>query len=71
MILKRVTWVVVAALIVAADVYLLCYRLSDVQGNLEASLIWGTPALVAQHLALRRHINRRHEEIRRHLSDHH
>ena len=68
---KRVTWVVVAALVVAADVYLLCYRLPDVQGNLEASLIWGTPALIAQHLALRRHINRRHEETRRHLSDHH
>ncbi|MBD0743614.1 hypothetical protein [Streptomyces sp. CBMA152] len=57
------TWWAIAALVVAGlDAYLLLCHWPDVAGNLEASVIWGTPALVAQHVALRRHVDRRHAE---------
>ncbi|ANZ14442.1 membrane protein [Streptomyces noursei ATCC 11455] len=58
--MKRIVWAVAALAVVALDVYLLRYHWSDVGGNIEASIIWGTPALVAQHVALRRHVNRTH-----------
>jgi hypothetical protein len=64
------TWWILAALVVAAlDVYLLTVHWTDVAGNLEASVIWGTPALVAQHVALRRHADRQHAETRAAIRD--
>lgn len=47
--------------LVLYDVYLVRDRLGDVQGNLEASVIWGTPAA----LLLLWHTERRHRQRER------
>lgn len=44
--LPLVASVVLLVAYVCYDVYLLTDRLGDVTGNLEASVIWGTPAAV-------------------------
>jgi hypothetical protein len=53
-------WLLVAAALVAYDVYLLAFRLSDVQGNCEAQVIIVTPMFIAQHLWTRRQHARLH-----------
>ncbi|MFF3151791.1 hypothetical protein [Streptomyces sp. NPDC057910] len=67
--MTRTRWIFAALVVLALDAYLLAYRLTDVAGNLEASVIWGTPALVAQHVALRRHADRQHAETRAAILD--
>ncbi|MFD9633632.1 hypothetical protein [Streptomyces violascens] len=67
--MTRTWWILAAAVVLALDAYLLAYHWPDVAGNLEASVIWGTPALVAQHIALRRHADRQHAETRAAISD--
>lgn len=62
--MTRTWWILAALLVLAVDAYLLAYHWADVAGNLAASVIWGTPALVAQHVALRRHADRQHAETR-------
>lgn len=56
------------------DVFLLTGRLSDVQGNLEAAVVWATPAFVVglwrferQHQAREAAAQARHEERLRYL----
>lgn len=58
----RLRWIILAALLVALDAYLLLYRWQDVGGNIEAQLVIITPAFLLQHVALRRHVDRRHAE---------
>jgi hypothetical protein len=60
----RVWWILAALAVAGLDVYLLWFHWPDVAGNLAASVIWGTPALVAQHVALRRHADRQHAQTR-------
>lgn len=67
--MTRTLWILAALLVLAADAYLLAYHWDDVAGNLEASVIWGTPALVAQHVALRRHADRQHAKTRAAIRD--
>jgi membrane protein implicated in regulation of membrane protease activity len=63
----RLRWIVAALLLVALDAYLLLYRWSDVGGNIEAQFVIITPAFLLQHLALRRHVDRRHAETAQRL----
>lgn len=44
-------------------VYILTFRLSDVQGNLEASLIWAAPIAVS-HMVVHKTIKTMHTTIR-------
>ncbi|MEV8523117.1 hypothetical protein AB0451_03015 [Streptomyces sp. NPDC052000] len=67
--MTRTWWILAALTVLVGDVFLLVYRWGDVAGNLEASIIWGTPALVAQHVALRRHADRQHAETRAAILD--
>ncbi|MEV5941290.1 hypothetical protein [Streptomyces sp. NPDC051994] len=67
--MTRTWWILAALAVLAMDAYLLAYRWDDVAGNLEASIIWGTPALVAQHVALRRHADRQHAATRAAILD--
>lgn len=62
--MTRLWWILAALVVLALDAYLLVFHWPDVAGNLAASVIWGTPALVAQHVALRRHAERQHAETR-------
>jgi membrane protein implicated in regulation of membrane protease activity len=55
-------WVLLVAALVALDVYLIRWHWSDVAGNVEAQFILVTPAFIAHHLLLRRHLDRRHAE---------
>ena len=55
-------WLPVLLGLVAYDVYLLGYRLAEVQGNVEAQFIIITPGLLASHLAHRRRQDRQHAE---------
>lgn len=61
--MTRWAWAVLAAGLVALDVYLLGWQWANVGGNVEAQFIIVTPAFIAQHLALRRHVDRRHAEL--------
>lgn len=61
--MKRTAWVVTSSAALAYDAYLLGWRLPDVQGNLEAAIIWATPALVVSHVLHRRHADRQHAEL--------
>lgn len=63
----RARWILLAALLLALDVYLLGWRWADVAGNVEAQFIIITPAFIAQHIALRRHVDRRHAEVHQRL----
>ncbi|RCH70425.1 hypothetical protein DT019_02770 [Streptomyces sp. SDr-06] len=67
--MPRTRWILAALAVLALDVYLLVFHWPDVAGNLAASVIWGTPALVAQHVALRRHADRQHAETRAVIRD--
>lgn len=66
--MKRTAWAAASAAIAALAIYLVAYRWADVGGNLEAQVVIVAPAFVAHHLLIRRHINRRHAETRRHLN---
>jgi hypothetical protein len=63
----RLRWLLAAVALVAYDVYLLGWRLSDVQGNVEAQFIIVTPMFIAQHLLMKRHVDLRHAETRARL----
>lgn len=63
----RLRWIAPAALLVALDAYLLLYRWNDVAGNIEAQFVITTPAFLLQHLALKRHVDRRHAETAQRL----
>ncbi|MFB8182647.1 hypothetical protein ACFC8N_42990 [Streptomyces sp. NPDC055966] len=63
----RARWIAVALALVALDVYLLLEHWNDVAGNVEAQFIIVTPAFLIQHLALRRHVDRRHAETEQRL----
>ncbi|MEV5944848.1 hypothetical protein [Streptomyces sp. NPDC051994] len=67
--MTRTCWILAALAVLAMDAYLLAYHWGDVAGNLEASVIWGTPALVIQHVTLRRHADRQHAETRAAILD--
>ena len=56
--MKRTAWAAASTAIVALAVYLTAYRWADVGGNLEAQVVITTPAFVAHHLLIRRHIQR-------------
>ncbi|MEV5944254.1 hypothetical protein [Streptomyces sp. NPDC051994] len=62
--MTRAWWILAALAVAALDVSLLWFHWPDVAGNLAASVIWGTPALVAQHVALLCHADRQHAETR-------
>jgi membrane protein implicated in regulation of membrane protease activity len=60
-------WALLAALLLALDVYLVAWRWSDVGGNIEAQFVIVTPAFLLQHLALRRHVDKRHAQTEQRL----
>lgn len=60
--MKRLLWVLVAFVLLAYDVYLLVFRLPDVQGNVEAQFIIVTPAVIGSHLLHKRRADRQHAE---------
>lgn len=63
----RARWIAAGLVLLALDVYLLVWRWADVAGNVEAQFIIVTPAFLIQHLALRRHVDRRHAETEQRL----
>lgn len=63
----RLRWIALAALLLCLDAYLLLYRWNDVAGNIEAQFVIITPAFLLQHLALKRHVDRRHAEVHQRL----
>ena len=65
--MTRTYWIAAAVLLVALDAYLLGWHWQDVAGNVEAQFIIITPAFLLQHLALRRHVDRRHAETTQRL----
>lgn len=62
-------WIIAAVVLLALDAYLLAYRWADVAGNVEAEALIVTPAFLVQHLALRRHVDRRHAETHARLDE--
>jgi hypothetical protein len=67
--LKRAAWVLATAGLLTLSWYLVVYRWADVAGNLEAQVVITTPAFVAHHLLIRRHVDRRHAETRDALAE--
>lgn len=61
--MTRWVWAALAAGLVGLDVYLLGWQWGLVGGNVLAQFIITTPAFIAQHLALKRHMDRRHAEL--------
>lgn len=59
---SRLLWALLAVLLIGLDVYLLGWRLSDVQGNVEAQFIIVTPAFLVSHVLHRRRADRQHAE---------
>jgi hypothetical protein len=55
-------WLPVLVALVAYDVYLLGYRLAEVQGNVEAQFIIITPSVLVSHLVNRHRQDRQHDE---------
>lgn len=64
---RRWAWVLLGALLVALDAYLIAYRWADVAGNVEAQFIISTPQFVALHLLSKRRAERHHAETRQRL----
>lgn len=60
--MKRWLWLAVVVAAVGLSVWLLVYGWSSIWPNLAASVIWGTPALSAHHVAIRRRQDRHHRE---------
>jgi hypothetical protein len=59
-----------AAVLAAYDVYLLGWRLAEVQGNLEAQMVIITPAFVVSHLLRARQSRVQHREAMAAHEDH-
>ena len=59
---RALFWLLVALVLVGLDVYLLGWRLADVQGNVEAQFIIVTPAFLVSHVLHRRRADRQHAE---------
>ena len=66
--IPRWAWALLAAALVALDVYLVGWRWGDVGGNVEAQFIIVTPAFIVQHFALKWHVDRRHAETEQRLA---
>ena len=64
---RRWWWPLITAA-VALSSWLLVFHWPEIWPNLAASLIWALPAFTAQHIALRRHVDRRHAETQQHLT---
>lgn len=60
--LSRALWALVAAGLVALDVYLIGWRLGDVLGNVEAQFIIVTPGFLVSHWLHKRRADRQHAE---------
>lgn len=60
--MKRWTWLLLALLLVAMDVYFLVWRRAEVQGNVEAQFIIVTPAFIVSHLLSKRRADQQHAE---------
>jgi hypothetical protein len=65
----RARWIAAAAPLLALDAYLLIWQWPLVGGNVLAEALIVTPAFLAQHLALRRHVDRRHSETHARLDE--
>lgn len=65
----RRRWIVAAVALLALDAYLLIWQWKAVGGNVEAQFILITPAFIAQHFALRRHVDRRHAQTHARLNE--
>lgn len=65
--MKRAAWLAACLAVLAYDLYLLASSFPEVRANLEAAVIWATPALIAHHVLLRRHADRRHAETQARL----
>ncbi len=61
--MRRLYWPLVGVLLVAYDFYLLRYRLSDVQGNVEAQFIIITPMFLLKHWSDVRRARRDRAEV--------
>lgn len=61
--MTRARWAVPVVLLLALDVYLCLFRMSDMLGNLEAQMVIVTPAFVISDLLHRRRDDRRHAEL--------
>lgn len=64
----RLRWIAPGLLLVALDVYLLGWQWPLVGGNVLAQIIIVTPAFIAQHIALKLHVDKRHAEIHQRLT---
>lgn len=60
--MTRTRWIAVVALAVCLSAWLLVFWWAAIWPNLAASVIWGTPALTAHHVAIRRRQDRHHRE---------
>lgn len=60
--MKCIAWAAGIVLLAAFDVYCLVFQWSAVGGNIAASIIWGTPAVGAHHVVIRRRVDRHHRE---------
>ncbi len=67
----RARWFLLAALLLALDVYLLAWRWADVAGNIEAQFVIITPAFLLKHLADRRNRRRHQAELHCRLDEVH
>lgn len=63
----RARWIAAALLLVALDAYLLAWQWPLVGGNVLAQIIIVTPAFIAQHFALKWHVDRRHAQTEQRL----
>ena len=63
----RARWIILAALLVALDAYLIGWHWQDVAGNVEAQFIIVNPAFLAHHLATKRRQERLHAETQARL----
>jgi hypothetical protein len=59
--MTRTRWALLAAALLALDVWLCLYRWSDMVGNLEAQVVIVTPAFLLHHVLMRRHVDRKEE----------
>lgn len=60
--MSRWQWVVLSALLIALDVYLVGWRWGDVGGNVEAQFVIATPGFITLHLLSKRRAERHHAE---------
>lgn len=49
-------------------IHLLASWWTAIWPNLVASVIWSTPAFIAHHVLVRRHIDRRHAQLAEHVT---